>query len=70
MSEAVVRSGPAGKHQVILDGEVVGEHDTNAAAWRHVDRLNNEPLNKAQAISDWVFGQQVGRGDLYRFKSK
>ena len=39
------------------DGEVVGLYPSNAAAWRALDRLQNEPINKREDTADWAFRQ-------------
>jgi hypothetical protein len=51
----VLKIGP--KRWAVIDdeGRVASEHDTNSAAWRALDRLQNEPINKREAIADWVF---------------
>lgn len=33
--------------------------DTNAQAWRHLDRLHNEPVSRAEDLSDWIFNKQA-----------
>lgn len=39
------------------DGNTISDHDTNSQAWRAADRASNEPLNKREAIADFVFGK-------------
>jgi hypothetical protein len=33
-------------------GEMVFQ--TNAQAWRYIDKANNEPVSRVQDVSDWV----------------
>jgi hypothetical protein len=40
---------PDGKWQV---GDQIFE--TNAKAWRWIDRQENEPISRAEDVSDWV----------------
>jgi hypothetical protein len=28
--------------------------NTNAQAWRYIDRLLNEPISRAEHVSDWI----------------
>lgn len=32
---------------------------TNAQAWRHIDRLNNEPISRSEDVGDWVFNKMA-----------
>ena len=36
--------------------------DTNAQAWRYIDKANNEPVSRAQDVSDWIAVQIANRG--------
>jgi hypothetical protein len=50
------------KPQKTLDGRwyVRGRvFDTNAAAWRWYDLQENEPLNRSQDVSDWVWRKSL-----------
>lgn len=47
------------------DGSTISDHDTNSQAWRAADRASNEPLNKREAIADFVFGKMAA-GDGVR----
>jgi hypothetical protein len=33
---------------------LAGPYDTNAEAWRALDRLNGEPINRREQVSDWI----------------
>ncbi len=45
-----------GLHRVIhASGVSAGDFPTSREAWRHVDKLNFEPVNRAQSVSDWCF---------------
>lgn len=35
--------------------------DTNAAAWRWIDRQNNEPISRQEEIGDWLFRKIASR---------
>ncbi len=28
--------------------------NTNAAAWRHIDKLENSPVSRSEDVGDWV----------------
>lgn len=34
---------------------------TNAKAWRWIDREENEPVSRAEDVSDWAFNQSINR---------
>lgn len=54
-NDYTVAKGSTGLWEVRDDcGNVVTEHQTNAQAWRQIDRLNNEAVNRSQATADWV----------------
>ncbi len=36
------------------DGKVMRMCETNAEAWRAVDRLENEPINRQEELGDWI----------------
>lgn len=48
---------------VVLDGSggVVSEHDSNSAAWRAIDRLQNQPTSKREETADWAWRQGLDR---------
>lgn len=47
---------PSGKWAVLdSTGAVISEHETNAQAWRALDRMQNEPINKREDTADWVW---------------
>lgn len=33
--------------------------DTNASAWRYIDRRDCEPVSRAEHVSDWIFNKQA-----------
>lgn len=35
-------------------GRIAETFHTHAEAWRHVDRLNNEAVNRSQDLSDYI----------------
>lgn len=35
---------------------------TNAAAWRWIDRQNNEPVSRSEDVGDWVFNKMANEG--------
>ena len=42
-------------------GEIIGGlFETNAEAWRWIDRQEGQPLSKSEDRGDWVFGQIAG----------
>jgi hypothetical protein len=42
-------------------GIIVVIADTNAAAWRIADRLNNEPISKAEDTADWIARKEANK---------
>ncbi|MCA0342869.1 MAG: hypothetical protein LCH99_24465 [Proteobacteria bacterium] len=40
--------------------EVAGPFDTNAEAWRWIDRHQGETLSKAEDRAEWAFKQSAG----------
>ena len=38
---------------------LAGPYPTNAAAWRDMDRIENAPLNRAEAVTDWRLEQEM-----------
>ena len=38
-------------------GEVLATAKTNAAAWRAADRIALEPINRSEAVQDWLFNK-------------
>ncbi len=45
------------------DGKwLVGERafENNAAAWRWIDRRNNEPISRSEEVGDWSFRKDAG----------
>lgn len=35
--------------------------DTNAQAWRWIDRQENQPVSRAENVSDWIAGKILKR---------
>lgn len=51
---------PSGKWAVLDNfGAVISEHDSNSAAWRALDRLENQPVNKREDNANWVWRQRL-----------
>ena len=48
----------------VSDGTSTHYADTNAAAWRLADKLNMDPLNKAQQTSDWSWHEGLSSDDI------
>lgn len=59
--DVTVHRTPSGTWAVADEhGTIISEHPTNSQAWRAADRLSNEPINKREATSDWVFRKNIG----------
>ncbi|MGA2636612.1 hypothetical protein [Methylocella sp.] len=55
-----ITKSPDGKWQVLgADEEVLETCETNAQAWRALDRLANEPTNRAENTVDWLFSNSL-----------
>jgi hypothetical protein len=39
---------------VVAAGAVLRTFETNAAAWRWIDRQEGEPISQAEVVSDWI----------------
>jgi len=39
---------------VVAAGVVLRTFETNAAAWRWIDRQEGEPISRAEVVSDWI----------------
>jgi hypothetical protein len=39
---------------VVAAGVVLRTFETNAAAWRWIDRQEGTPISRAEAVSDWI----------------
>jgi hypothetical protein len=49
------------------DGKVIaGPFESNAAAWRWIDRRSGEPISRKEATSSW-FMSKIGTDDPARF---
>ena len=35
------------------------EFETNAQAWRFIDRTNNEPVSRAEDLADWISNKET-----------
>jgi hypothetical protein len=45
------------------DGKIlVSGLATNAAAWRWYDQYIGEPVNRREAVSDWLFENSINKG--------
>ncbi|WGG58230.1 hypothetical protein [Brucella intermedia] len=54
---------PDGKYLVVSGGNVLaGPFDTNAEAWRQLDRLTGQVVSKSEDTADWVWNKIV-RGE-------
>ena len=42
--------------------KVAGPFESNAAAWRYIDRINNEPISIAEKKSDWSWNRGINKG--------
>lgn len=42
------------------DMVVAGPFDTNAEAWRWIDRQEGSPISRGEAVSDWIWAKQAG----------
>ena len=49
------------KWLVMSDGEALASFDTNDAAWRHVDRLSNEPKSPSEKRADYAFNLGISK---------
>ena len=45
----------------VLDesGKIVSRHYSNSAAWRAVDKLNGEAMNRSEDTADWSFSKRA-----------
>jgi hypothetical protein len=43
------------------NGETLGPFNSNAAAWRALDRAANEPINRGEDVAEWVAKQDANR---------
>ena len=60
--ETVLEIGGA-HHVADGDGKLIaGPFDSNALAWRWMDRHNNEPVSRTEAVSSW-FMSKIGTDD-------
>lgn len=51
---------PDGKYLVVNGGNVLaGPFDTNAQAWRALDRISGEPISRSEKVSMWI-NEQIG----------
>lgn len=49
----------AGGWWIVGSEMLVGPYDTNAAAWRAMDRIENAPLSRAEAVTDWRLDKEM-----------
>ena len=40
--------------------EVDGPFDTNAEAWRWIDRQEGQPISQAEKRAEWIFAKSAG----------
>jgi hypothetical protein len=58
-----IDQAPDGKWQALdSDGNVLAVFQTNAEAWRYVDRANDEPLNRQEHLWDFLSGCRPEKG--------
>ncbi len=49
-----------GRWQLVADdGRVLGTYATNAEAWRAFERMEGEPISKAEERTDWIVQQNL-----------
>jgi hypothetical protein len=39
---------------VVAAGVVLRTFETNAAAWRWIDRQEGDPISRSEVVSDWI----------------
>jgi hypothetical protein len=44
----------AGKWHVVEDGHVLHVAETNAEAWRWLDRYEESPVSRSEKVSEWL----------------
>lgn len=55
MTAKIVKLGD-GRWAVIYCGEIVaGPFDSNAQAWRALDRMTGDPISRSEKVADWAF---------------
>jgi len=42
--------------------KIAGPFESNAAAWRYIDRISNEPVSIAEKKSDWAWNRGINKG--------
>lgn len=56
MNRNVVVEKHGNKHCVFDEnGDMLLGFDTNEEAWRFADKLNNEAVNRQEAVAEWSF---------------
>jgi hypothetical protein len=57
-----VISDPTGRW-VVIDRNIIiaGPFDTNAQAWRWLDRHTGSPICRSESVAEWLFEQSVRR---------
>lgn len=38
--------------------EPIGPFPSNAAAWRHYDRMAGDPISRNEAVTEWLWSRQ------------
>jgi hypothetical protein len=41
---------------------MAGPFETNAQAWRWIDRQTGSPISRSEVVAEWLFEQQMDRG--------
>jgi len=57
-----VEKSADGWRVVSPDGEVMADGLTNAQAWRKLDKLTGDYVNRQQQTSDWLFEKSANEG--------
>jgi len=47
---------------VVRDGQQVAFGLSHREAWRMADRLKNEPVNRSENVSEWIFAKEANYG--------
>jgi len=56
----IVSKHPDGGYCVMNGASIVaGPFDTNAQAWRALDRISGEPISRSEKVSMWI-NEQIG----------
>jgi hypothetical protein len=47
------------KYEITNGVDVLGQYETNAEAWRALDRMYGDPINKSEAKSEYLWGLRL-----------